>query len=111
MTKLTRQEVFKIIKLIDLGYYKNSLLDFFEELNESILNVTEEEKDLITKFIKEEISSWNNTSYEYQEYNNFLYKNIYISSGDETIIEIYETNSDDNIRKITTLTLLPSYTN
>lgn len=110
MTKLSRQEVFKIIKLIDLGYYENSLLDFFEELNELILNITEEEKDLIIKFITREISSWNNTSYEYQEYNNFLYKNIY-TLCDETIIEIYETISDDNIRKITTLTLLPNYTN
>lgn len=110
MTKLSRQDVFKIIKLINLGYYENSLLDFFEELNELILNVTEEEKDIITKFVKNEISSWNNTSYEYQEYHNFLYKNIY-TLCDETIIEIYETNSDDNIKQITTLTLLPSYTN
>lgn len=111
MTKLTKQEVFKTIKLINLGYYENSLLDFFEELNESILNVTEEEKDLITKFIKEEISSWNNFSFQNFEYDNLLYKNVYIISGDQTIIEIYETNSDDNIRKIATLTLLPSYTN
>ena len=94
-----------------MGYYENSLLDFFEELNESILNVTEEEKDLITKFIKEEISSWNNTSYEYQEYDNLLYKNIYISSGDETIIEIYHTSDNNNIQNITTLTLLPNYSN
>ena len=77
MTKLTKQEVLKTIKLIDLGEYEDSLLDFFEELNELILNVTDEEKDLITKFVKNEISSWNNTSYEYQEYGNFLYKNIY----------------------------------
>lgn len=110
MTKLSRQEVFKIIKLINLGEYENSLLDFFDELDKLILNVTDEEKNLIIKFVKNEISSWNNTSYEYQEYNNFLYKNIYILC-DETIIEIYESNSDDNIRKITTLTLLPSYTN
>lgn len=111
MTKLTKQEVFKSIKLINLGEYENSLLDFFEELDELILNVTDEEKDLITKFVKNEISSWNNFSFENFEYNNLLYKNIYISSGDETIIEIYETNSDDNIKKITTLTLLPNYTN
>lgn len=111
MEKLTKQEVLKTIKLIDNGDYENSLLDFFEELDELILNVTDEEKDLIIKFVKNEISSWNNTSYEYQEYDNLLYKNIYIIFGDETIIEIYETNSDDNIRKITTLTLLPSYTN
>lgn len=57
MTKLSRQDVFKNIKLINLGYYENSLLDFFEELNELILNVTEEEKDIITKFVKNEISS------------------------------------------------------
>lgn len=109
MTKLTKQEVLKTIKLIDLGGYENSPLDFFEELDELILNVTDEEKNLIIKFVKNEISSWNNTSYEYEEYNNLLYKNIYILC-DETIIEIYETNSDDNIKKITTLTLLPSYT-
>lgn len=110
MTKLSRQDVFKIIKLINLGYYENSLLDFFKELNELILNVTEEEKDIITTFVKNEIYSWNNTSYEYQEYDNFLYKNIY-TLCDETIIEIYETSPDDNIKQITTLTLLPSYTN
>lgn len=111
MTKLTRQEVFKIIKLIDLGYYENSLLDFFEELNKLILNVTDEEKDLITKFVKNEISSWNNFSFENFEYDNLLYKNIYIISGDETIIEIYHTVDNNNIKNITTLTLLPSYSN
>lgn len=111
MTKLSRQEVFKIIKLINLGEYENSLLDFFEELDELNLNVTDEEKDFIIKFVKNETSSWNNFSFENFEYDNLLYKNIYIIFGDETIIEIYETNSDDNIRKITTLTLLPSYTN
>lgn len=111
MTKLTKQEIFKTIKLINLGYYENSLLDFFEELNETILNVTEEEKDLITKFIKNEISSWNNFSFENFEYDNLLYKNIYIISGDETIIEIYHTNNDHNIKNITTLTLLPNYSN
>ena len=105
MTKLSRQEVFETIELIDLGDYENSLLDFFEELNELILNVTDEEKDLIIKFVKEEISSWNNTSLEYQEYDNFIYKNI-ITNSNETIIKIYESNSDDDIRKITTLTLL-----
>lgn len=111
MGKLTKQEVFKIIKLINLGEYENSLLDFFEELDELILNVTDEEKNLIIKFVKNEITSWNNFSYENLEYDNLLYKNIYIIFGDETIIEIYETNSNDNIRKIATLTLLPSYTN
>lgn len=73
--------------------------------------MTDEEKDLIIKFVKNEISSWNNFSFENFEYDNLLYKNIYIIFGDENIIEIYETNSDDNIRKIATLTLLPSYTN
>ena len=111
MNKLTKQKIFKTIKLIDLGEYEDSLLDFFEELDELILNVTDEEKDLIIKFVKNEISSWNNFSFENFEYDNLLYKNIYIIFGDETIIKIYETNSDDNIRKITTLTLLPSYTN
>lgn len=110
MTKLTKQEVFETMELIDLGDYENSLLDFFEELNELILNVTDEEKDLIIKFVKEEISSWNNTSLEYQEYGNFLYKNIIIN-GTETVIKIYESNSDDDIRKITTLTLLTDYNN
>ena len=111
MGKLTKQEVFKIIKLINLGEYENSLLDFFEELDELILNVTQEEKENIIKFITQQITSWNNFSYENLEYDNLLYKNIYIIFGDETIIEIYETNSNDNIRKIATLTLLPSYTN
>lgn len=110
MTKLTKQEILKTIELIDLGDYENSLLDFFEELNELILHVTEEEKDLITNFVKNEISSWNNTSLEYQEYDNFLYKNI-IKNGTKTTIKIYESNSDDNIRKITTLTLLTDYNN
>lgn len=109
MSKLTKLEVFESIELIDNGDYENSLVEFFEDIDELILNVTDEEKDLIIKFVKNEISSWNNTSYEYEEYNNLLYKNIYILC-DETIIEIYETNSDDNIKKITTLTLLPSYT-
>jgi hypothetical protein len=111
MSKLTKQEVFKIIKLINLGEYENSLLDFFEELDELILNVTDEEKDLIIKFVKNEISSWNNFSFENFEYDNLLYKNIYISSGDETIIEIYHTVDNNNIKNITTLTLLPSYSN
>ena len=109
MTKLTRQEVFKIIKLINLGNYENSLLDFFEELNELILNVSDEEKDLIIEFLEEQLSSWNNFSFENFEYDNLLYKNVYIISGDETIIEIYHTNNDHNIKNITTLTLLPTY--
>lgn len=109
MSKLTKQEVLKTIKLINLGEYENSLLDFFEELNELILNVTDEEKDLITKFVKNEISSWNNFSFENFEYDNLLYKNIYSIFGDQTIIEIYHTNNDHNIKNITTLTLLPAY--
>ena len=44
MSKLTKQEVLKTIKLINLGEYENSLLDFFDELDELILNVTDEEK-------------------------------------------------------------------
>lgn len=111
MSKLTKQEVFKTIKLINLGEYENSLLDFFEELDELILNVTDEEKDLIIKFVKNEISSWNNFSFENFEYDNLLYKNIYIIFGDETIIEIYHTVDNNNIKNITTLTLLPSYSN
>ena len=111
MTKLTKQEVLKTIKLIDLGEYENSLLDFFEELDELILSVTDEKKDLIIKFLEEQLSSWNNFSFENFEYDNLLYKNIYISSGDETIIEIYHTVDNNNIKNITTLTLLPSYSN
>lgn len=111
MNKLTKQEVFKTIELIDLGEYEDSLLDFFEELNELILNVTDEEKDLIIKFITREISSWNNFSFENFEYDNLLYKNVYIISGDETIIKIYHTSDNNNIGNITTLTLLPNYSN
>lgn len=105
MKKLTKQEVFETIHQIDYGSYENSLLDFFEELNELTLNITQEEKGIIIKFIKQEISFWNNTSYEYQEYGNFIYKNI-ITNSNETVIKIYKADSDDDIRKITTLTLL-----
>lgn len=42
MTKLTKQEVLKTIN--DLGEYENSLLDFFEELDELILSVTDKKK-------------------------------------------------------------------
>lgn len=111
MNKLTKQEVFKTIELIDNDDYENSLVEFFEDLDELIFNVTDEEKENIIKFITQQITSWNNFSFENFEYDNLLYKNIYIIFGDETIIEIYETNSNDNIRKIATLTLLPSYTN
>lgn len=105
MNKLTKQDILETIHLIDYGNYENSVLDFFEELNELTLNVTQEEKEIIIKFIKQEVSSWNNTSYEYQEYGNFIYKNITTNSN-ETIIKVYKTDSDDDIRKITTLTLL-----
>lgn len=56
MKKLTKEEVFETIDLIDYGDYENSLLDFFEELNDLTLNVTQEEKETIIKFIKQEIS-------------------------------------------------------
>ena len=110
MNKLTKQEMFETMELIDYGDYENSLLDFFEELNKLIISVSDEEKQKIIEFLDEQLSSWNNFSFENFEYDNFLYKNIY-TLCDETIIEIYETNSDDNIKQITTLTLLPSYTN
>lgn len=109
MSKLTKQEVLKTIELINNGDYENSLVEFFEDLDELIFNVTDEEKDLITKFVKNEISSWNNFSFENFEYDNLLYKNIYSIFGDQTIIEIYHTNNDHNIKNITTLTLLPTY--
>lgn len=105
MEKLTKEEILKTIHLIDYGNYENSLLDFFEEINELTLNVTQEEKGTIIKFIKQEISFWNNTSYEYNEYGNFIYKNI-ITNSNETVIKIYKADADDDIRKITTLTLL-----
>lgn len=105
MNKLTKQDVFETIDLIDNGDYEDSILDFFEELNELTLKVSQEEKETIIKFIKQEVSSWNNTSMEYQEYDNFVYRNI-TTNGNETIIKIYETNGDDDIRKLTTLTLV-----
>ena len=114
MGKLTKQEVFESIEVIEIfqtinainnGDYENSIQDFFEELDKRTLNVSQEEKEIIITFIKKEVSSWNNTSYEYQEYGNFLYRNI-ITNGNETIIKIYETNAEDEIRIITTLTLL-----
>ena len=40
MTKLTKQEVFEPINLINYGDYENSLLDFLEELNELTLNIS-----------------------------------------------------------------------
>lgn len=45
MTKLTKEKVLKTIELIDNGDYENSLVEFFEDLDELIFNVTDEEKD------------------------------------------------------------------
>ena len=64
MGKLTKQEVFESIELIDNGDYENSLVEFFEDIDELILNVTQEEKENIIKFITQQITSWNNFSYE-----------------------------------------------
>lgn len=38
MGKLTKQEVFESIELIDNGDYENSLVEFFEDIDELILN-------------------------------------------------------------------------
>lgn len=115
MGKLTKEEVFESIELIDNGDYENSLVEFFEDIDELILNVTQEEKENIIKFITQQITSWNNFSYENLEYDNLLYKNIVIYCDEpidyQTSINIYETISDNEIRKVATLTLLPSYTN
>lgn len=40
MTKLTKQEVFETIELIDNGDYEDSLVEFFEDLDKLIFNVT-----------------------------------------------------------------------
>ena len=113
MTKLTKQEIFETIELIDLGDYENSLVEFFEDLDELILNVTQKEKENIIKFITQQITSWNNFSYENLEYDNLLYKNIVIYCDGQidyqTSINIYETISDNEIRKVATLELLPDY--
>jgi len=65
------------------------------------------------KFITQQITSWNNFSYENLEYDNLLYKNIviyYDGQIDYQInINIYETISDNEIRKVATLELLPDY--
>lgn len=104
MSKLTKQEVFKTIELIDNDDYENSLVEFFKDIDELILNVTQEEKENIIKFITQQITSWNNFSYENLEYDNLLYKNIviyYDGQIDYQInINIYETISDNEIRKI-----------
>ena len=113
MSKLTKQEVFESIELIDNGDYENSLVEFFEDLDELIFNVTDEEKENIIKFITQQITSWNNFSYENLEYDNLLYKNIVIycdgQIDHQTSINIYETISDNKIRKVATLELLPDY--
>ena len=113
MSKLTKQEVFKTIELIDNDDYENSLVEFFEDLDELIFNVTDEEKENIIKFITQQITSWNNFSYENLEYDNLLYKNIVIyydgQIDHQTSINIYETISDNEIRKVATLELLPDY--
>ena len=113
MGKLTKQKVFESIELIDNGDYENSLVEFFEDIDELILNVTQEEKENIIKFITQQITSWNNFSYENLEYDNLLYKNIviyYDGQIDYQInINIYETISDNEIRKVATLELLPDY--
>ena len=51
------------------------------------------------------LTSWNDTAYEDQAYGTLFFKNISIN-GNKTVIEIYETDEYDNIKKITTLTLL-----
>lgn len=51
MTKLTKQEVLKTIKLIDLGEYENSLVEFFEDIDELILNVTKKKKKILLNLL------------------------------------------------------------
>lgn len=108
MTKLTKQEVLKTIKLVnnrDPKILEKSAYDFFEGLNKLILNVTNEENQTIIEFITLMLTSWNDRAYEDQAYGTLFFKNIIIN-GNKTIIKIYETDEYDNIKKITTLTLL-----
>lgn len=108
MTKLTKQEVLKTIKLVnnrDPKILEKSAYDFFEGLNKLILNVTNEENQTIIDFITLMLTSWNDTAYEDQAYGTLFFKNIIIN-GNKTIIKIYETDEYDNIKKNTTLTLL-----
>lgn len=108
MTKLTKQEILKTIELInnrDPEILEKSAYDFFQGLNELTLNVTNEENQTIIEFITLMLTSWNDTAYEDQAYGTLFFKNI-IVNGNETVIEIYETDEYDNIKKITTLTLL-----
>lgn len=112
MSQLTKQELLKTINLInnkDKEILEKSALDFvkdlIEDLNNLILNVTNEENQTIIEFITLILTSWNNLSYENQAYGNLLFKNIIINDN-KTVIIIYETDEYDNIKKITTLTLL-----
>ena len=108
MNKLTKQEVLKTIKLVNNRnpeILEKSAYDFFEGLNKLILNVTTEENQTIIDFITLMLTSWNDTAYEDQAYGTLFFKNIIIN-GNKTIIKIYETDEYDNIKKITTLTLL-----
>lgn len=108
MTKLTKQEVLKTIHLInnkDEEILEKSAYDFFKDLNELILNVTNEENQTIIEFITLMLTSLNDLAYENQRYGNLFFKNI-IVNGNETVIEIYETDEYDNIKKLSTLTLL-----
>ena len=108
MTKLTKQEVLKTIHLVnnkDEEILEKSAYDFFKDLNELILNVTNEENQTIIEFITLMLTSWNDLAYENQTYGNLFFKNI-IVNGNETVIEIYETDEYDNIKKLSTLTLL-----
>lgn len=108
MTKLTKQKVLKTIKLVnnrDPKILEKSAYDFFKGLNKLILNVTNEENQTIIEFITLMLTSWNDRAYEDQAYGTLFFKNIIIN-GNKTIIKIYETDEYDNIKKITTLTLL-----
>lgn len=108
MKKLTKQEILKTIELVnnrDPEILEKSAYNFFEDLNKLILNVTNEENQTIIEFITLMLTSWNDTAYKNQAYGNLFFKNIIIN-GNETVIEIYETDEYDNIKKITTLTLL-----
>ena len=100
MGKLTKQEVFESIELIDNGDYENSLVEFFEDIDELILNVTQEEKENIIKFITQQITSWNNFSYENLEYDNLLYKNIVIYYDGQIDYEPYYKLMQNEITRL-----------
>ena len=108
MEKLTKEEILKTIHLVnnkDEEILEKSAYDFFENLNNLTLNVTNEENQTIIEFITLMLTSWNDLAYENQRYGNLFFKNIIVNNN-KTIIEIYETDEYDNIKKITTLTLL-----